>query len=150
MQPLEREYLALSKLNNLTFHHKVTMGFKHIKKNNVVGICTYGENWREIDVDVDYWNNIQPLERLALVFHELTHCYCRRDHDYGSGIKYPPTEEARVEQAKEWQRVGGPKPGRLEDGCPSSVMYPVVLNEECVQHHYNEYIKEMFNRCDPF
>lgn len=150
VQYLVDEYVKLSELNRLIFDKKVTVGFKKINRGNVIGICTFGSNWREIDLDVDFWEYNSDTERLALVFHELTHCYCARAHDWAAGHSYPSTESARIKEAKIWLNDGGPRPGYLEDGCPSSLMHPVVVEEECVLTHYDYYISEMFDRCQPY
>lgn len=118
--------------------------------DNAVGLCTYGPDWHEIDIDSDFWNRHDSSERLALIFHELTHCYCNRDHDWGSGIMYLDTEKERIAEAEEWQITGGLKPGRFDDGCPYSLMYPIVVDSDCLLGHYSEYISEMFNRCRPY
>lgn len=149
-QPLVDEYMWLSKQNNLEFKHKVTIGFKKITEENVIGLCTYGHKWREIDLDLDFWLTSSLSEREALLFHELSHCYCHRDHDYGDGKNYPETEKLRIEEALEWRKHGGPKPGRYDDACPISLMYPVVVDSSCFLAHYGDYVKEMFDRCDPY
>lgn len=150
LQPLANEFTWLSKQNNIEFHSFVTMGLKKIDAGNVVGICTYGADFREIDIDIDFWNNAVPTERLAVVFHEMTHCYCGRPHDWGTGTKYPETEKDRIKEALDWAANGGPRPGRYDDGCPTSLMYPIVVGADCVLLHYDEYTKEMFNRCEPY
>lgn len=150
LQYLVDEWLWLSKQKHLIFTHNVIIGFKKINQGAAIGLCTYGVGWHEIDIDTDYWKKASAANRLEIVFHELTHCYCNRNHDYGNGIKYPAEESARIAQALDWVKNGGELPGRLEDGCPSSIMYPVALEDDCIWHHYNSYVSEMFNRCRPF
>lgn len=142
------EYMWLSTQNNIQFYNKVTIGFKKIKDGNVIGTCTYGGFFREIDIDIDYWNNSTKAERMALIFHELTHCYCGRGHDYGENLEYPETEMARIARALQWKMRGGPRPGYWDDGCPFSLMYPVVVDDDCTLAHYAEYTAEMFDRCE--
>ena len=150
LQGMVDEWLWLAKQNNLVFSRKVTVGFKKIGRDRVIGLCTYGLGWHEIDIDTDIWESISGAAKLEVVFHELTHCYCNRSHDYGNGIEYPSSESARVAQALDWTRNGGERPGRLADGCPSSIMYPIALQDDCVWHHYDFYVAEMFDRCKPF
>lgn len=141
----------LSKQYNITFTRPVTIGFKKIKRGNAVGMCTYGGNWREIDIDIEYWlNNHSSAEKLALLYHELIHCYCTRGHDYGEGKDYPEGVQARIDRALRWLKEGGERPGYWDDGCPTSLMYPVVIEQDCMLRHYHEYIKEMFDRCIPW
>jgi hypothetical protein len=147
-QNIVSEYLELSRLNHIIFHNPVTVGFKNIQHGDVVGVCHYGGYFREIDVDINYWNNSTTLSHLALLYHELTHCYCTRDHDYGKEKKYPETEAARIVQAIQWKVNGGERPGHWDDGCPVSLMYPIVVDDDCMQAHYAEYTQEMFDRCE--
>lgn len=148
-QYLVDQWMELSKQRGLVFNTKITVGFKKIS-GSAIGICTYGSGWREIDLDIDFWNNSGSTQRLAVVFHELTHCYCTRKHDYDNGTLYPETETARIAQARAWVINGGERPGRFEDGCPTSIMYPIVLDKDCAWQHYAYYVDEMFNRCEPF
>lgn len=149
--PFVNEYLKLAAINHIDFDDEVTLGFKSLNDGSTIGTCTYGWGWREIDLDIGYWNSATPTERLALTFHELTHCYCNRDHDWGEDKPYPSTAELRMEQANSWRKKGGPAPGRFtSDGCPTSFMYPIILDDDCVLHHYNHYVFEMFERCEPF
>lgn len=149
-QSLLDEYMWLSEQNNIHFYNKVTIGFREIKQGNIVGYCTYGGYFREIDIDTNYWNHSTNMTKLTLLFHELTHCYCGRGHDYEKDHNYPETEAARIARALQWKLEGGDRPGYFEDGCPFSFMYPVVVDDDCVRKHYAEYTKEMFDRCRPF
>lgn len=144
------EYMYLSRQKHIEFDDTVTIGFKNLNEGNIIGLCTYGGPWREIDIDINYWNNSSKMTHMALLFHELTHCYCGRDHDYGPKSKYPETEAARIARALQWKAEGGPRPGYWDDGCPVSLMYPVIVDDDCTRAHYNEYIEEMFSRCDPW
>jgi hypothetical protein len=144
------EFMWLSKQNNITFSRQVSMGFKKIKRGNVIGVCTYGGNWREIDVDIDFWLNNPPSARWALVFHELAHCYCTSGHDYGEDKEYPESLAERIAQALDWREKGGERPGYWDDGCPVSILYPKLVDSDCFLMHYQEYVKEMFDRCNPW
>ena len=143
------EYMWLSAQNNILFKKDVTIGFKSLPEA-AVGMCTYGGWFREIDVDPTYWKQTTKITHLALLFHELTHCYCDRGHDYGNGVNYPASSEARLKQAIKWMVEGGPRPGFWDDGCPTSLMFPVVVDDICMKEHYREYTTEMFNNCKPW
>lgn len=149
LQPMVDEYLWLSHQNHIAFSGTVTLGLKKIGISSVVGLCTRAPGFREIDIDIDFWNKRGASQRLVTVFHELTHCYCAREHDYDKGTPYLPTEQGRIAEASAWS-VGQPKPGRFDDACPKSLMYPIVVDEDCFRSHYGEYVKEMFNRCNPY
>lgn len=150
MRGIVDEFMWLSAQNNLEFHHSVTIGFKDINDGAVVGLCTYGGYFREIDIDRTYWNHSTNGTKIALLYHELTHCYCNRGHDYGKDLKYPESEAARIARAIQWKLEGGERPGYWDDGCPISLMYPVVVDNQCFRQHYAEYTKEIFDRCRPF
>lgn len=148
IQKIVDEYKWLSMQKQITFKNSVSIGFKKIDRGNVIGLCTYGPGWREIDVDIEFWLNNGNSEKLALLFHELTHCYCGRSHDWADGREYPATLQGRIDEAVEWSKKGGQRPGRFDDGCPSSLMYPIIVDERCFKTHYSHYVNEMFDRCN--
>lgn len=147
-QPFVDEYMWLGAQNHLHFDKQVTVGFKVINDGRIVGMCNYGGWFREIDLDTSYWIYSTKTTRMTLMFHELTHCYCDRAHDYGKGDDYPEAQKARIRRAIEWRVEGGPRPGYWADGCPVSIMHPVLLSDDCMLEHYQEYTTEMFDRCD--
>lgn len=149
------QYMALSTRHNLTFHNKVTMGVKKINEGNVIGLCTYGRGWREIDIDEAFFSENSTQRQKILVFHELTHCFCSRGHDF-NGVDYPSALTAFFERIKLKAVRGIPwcidrnVPGYLSDGCPASIMHPYILDQQCIDLHYDYYIDEMFEACEPY
>lgn len=141
------DFMWLSAQNHITFSHKVSIGFKHIDQGAVVGLCTNGLYFREITLDIDFWITATQLGRTALIWHELAHCYCDRDHDYNS-IPYPDSESERLKETI--RGIFYKKQGYYSDECPMSLMYPSVVPDECVRVHYDEYTKEIFQNCKPY
>lgn len=144
MQSYVKDYKELATINGITFRNTVTMGFTDIKEDSVIGLCTYGITFRQIDIDLNYWRHASDMSKMALMYHELTHCYCTRDHDFGEGKPYPAKSEDR------WKTPLTPANGYFPDGCPMSMMHPVILEDTCTQLHYGEYVKEIFDRCNAF
>jgi Zn-dependent peptidase ImmA (M78 family) len=118
------------------------VGFKNINQGNIVGLTTYGFGFREIDISIDFWNSSTSLSRAALVFHEMGHAYCHRDHDYGNGTEYGDADKARKDPNKE--------DGFYEDSCPVTLLFPEVVEDNCFEKHYEGYVTEIFNRCVPW
>ncbi len=155
LQPLVNEYKALASEKNLQFKHEVTVGFTDIKESNgkykAVGVCYYGNDFREIDIDRNEWETSSEWGRKALLFHELTHCYCTRPHDWAKDKKYPEVFMQNVfDYLKRFSLLKEdkkPKPGYREDGCPISIMHPIVIDDDCMVIYYDQYMKEMFERC---
>lgn len=152
LKTITNAYFRLSARNNIGFKHNVSMGFSHINSGRTIGFCTFRKDFREINLDSDYWQRASWNDKIALVFHEMTHCYCARDHDFGEGEMYPDNTIRALLQ--EWgSRIPysplKPK-GYMDDSCPLSIMHPVILSDECFKAHYKYYVKEMFNRCEPF
>lgn len=148
--PLVNEYMDLARDCGIKFKHKVTVGFMDIKDSDVIGVCHYNTFWREIDIDKDYWDRASKTSRMILVFHELSHAYCNREHDYGLGKKYD-SSNMDVSIRSEFilpTRFRHNMEGFYPDGCPLTIMYPKILNDSCVLDHYAEYMVEMFNRCE--
>lgn len=139
--PYVNEYLELAAIQGIKFRHSVTIGFKDIQEDYVVGITNYGLfGFREIDIDATFWRESTWISRLTLVLHELDHAYCYRKHDYGDGKDY---DEENIKHPI----VGE---GYFKDRCPVSIMFPVILPDDCMIRHYGEYVTELFDRCEPF
>jgi hypothetical protein len=152
LKQITEEFFHLSKRNNVTFKEKVTIGFSSIEKDKIIGTCTYGNNFREIDLDIEFWERADWMSKVALVYHEMAHCYCRRMHDFDDGKAYPETvmgiliDFAMIRQPLTPMQP----PGYFYDHCPKSIMHPTILDSQCFQKHYPHYVKEMFARCEPF
>jgi len=149
-QKIHDEFVDLAKKQNIKFDKPVTIGFTHIKRDDVAGQCTMSNQFREIDVDIDYWEHSTELRKRALLYHELGHCYCYRDHDYGKNKKYPEDVAKRIADAIDYYLGRSLPKGYYLDGCPQSLMYPSVIDDECYVFHHNQYVKEIFDRCIPW
>jgi hypothetical protein len=138
-----KKYKEFAAMQGIGFKHEVTVGFKNINDGATVGLTHYGNGWREIDIDAQYYKHITELSREALLFHELTHSYCERGHTYEHGKAWPEYDD--------WHGKD-PKEGRYKDGtdCPLSLMFPVVLDDFCMLTHYTNYVTEMFQDCVPY
>lgn len=150
----ETMYVFDAMIHGLKFKSPVTMGFttRKMKVGNetVVGLCTYGKNFREIDIDLKYWNESTWTTKRTLIYHEMTHCLCTRFHTYKNGT-YPEIDSTFK---KIIARVQMPfyknPPGFYPDKCPLSIMYPYVVSDECIAKHWPEYENEMFEGCNPY
>lgn len=144
VQVLVNEYKDLAKKQGIVFDKEVTVGFKYMGGGTVIGRCTYGWGWREVDLDQWFWITSSDIVAKALLFHELTHAYCDREHDYSEGNYYPsPAEIDDPDYVI-------PKDGYYPDKCPLSIMYPIIVDEDCLKKHLEDYEIEMFNRCSPY
>lgn len=154
---IDKEILAFKKMyaidaaiNGIKFKTPVTIGFNSIKhkkgKPTVIGLCTYGNNFREIDVDIKYWKESSWKSKRTLIYHEMTHCFCGRLHTFRDGT-YPEAEEIEKMGKAPFSML---TPGYLQDGCPASIMYPYILSDECVDRHWEMYDSEMFEGCNPY
>jgi len=149
-RPLYDEYLELAKRNHLTFTHTVHLGFKHIDRGNAIGVCYYFKD-REIDLDVDYWKNNSDTQKKILLWHEMDHCYCGRSHDWAEGKNYPETYVDKKIQFLRTIFFGRPlRAGYFEDNCPMSLMSPTIVSDFCYMEHGEYYLKELFDRCNPY
>lgn len=146
-KPYYEEYTRLAMKRKIVFNHDVTIGFKEINEGSTIGICTLSEKWHEIDLDTVFWKKHSEIERKFLTFHELTHCFCNRDHDFGNGQMYTPLGwfATLIPFRKDYKSTG-----YFKDGCPMSIMAPVIATEDCLESYYEYYIDEMFNRCKPW
>lgn len=142
LTPYVDRWLGLAKNNGLEFKNTVNIGFKKVTIDGAVGLCYYGSKFREIEIDPEYWNRISYISKTVLVWHELSHCYCKRDHDYDKDKVYPTP--------KEIESQGKKIEGYYKDKCPLSLMYPIVVDELCFVMHSDDYAREQFQRCEPY
>lgn len=154
LEELLKSYKEEATKRGIKFTKPLTMGFKDIDDGNVVGLCTYGDDWREIDVDKKFWKKSNALTRKTLIYHELTHCLCTRGHDFGKDANYPEGVMAKIlndiPQHFRFYMLYDPPPGYYDDGCPYSIMHPVVIDNQCMKDHKKEYAEEMWQRCKPW
>lgn len=153
-EPMILEFVRLAQLNNIEFTKSISVGFTNIDRSDgghrVVGTCFYRRKWREVEIDLKEWNETPELTKENLLYHELVHCLCSRGHDFGDGEEY---------ESPQWDSLFGflyrwpfnfKQAGRYPDKCPLSIMFPSVMPKKCMAKHREEYLKEMFQRCDPW
>lgn len=149
-QKIHDEFVGLAKKQGVKFDKPVTIGFMHIKRDDVAGQCTMSNKFREVDIDEGYWDHSTDIRKRVLLYHELGHCYCYRSHDYGKDNNYPEDPAKRISDAIDYYLGLSLPKGYYSDGCPFSIMYPSVIQDECYVFHYKEYVAEVFDRCIPW
>jgi hypothetical protein len=152
IKTITNEFFRLSELNDIAFSNKVSIGYYKIDRGKVIGTCRLRKTFREIYIDKDFWDRATWASKVALVYHELVHCYCQRDHDFGDGDKYPDNSlKGIIDRIMIKQTLTPLRPtGYMDDNCPKSIMHPTILDDNCFLKHYQHYTTEMFSRCDPF
>lgn len=142
------EYIKLAADRNIKFTKRINVGFSKIAETNglsrVIGFCTLAADFREIDIDSVFYEKASEERKKFLLFHELTHCYCGRDHDFDAKNAYLPIETELI--VKNYQK----RLGFFLDECPVSIMHPQIVSDSCIKDHRKEYINEMFDRCHPY
>ena len=61
VQGLVNEYKDLAKKQGIVFDKEVTVGFTKLGENgrfDIIGRCTYGWGWREVDISPEFWHKI--------------------------------------------------------------------------------------------
>lgn len=121
------------------------MGIKFADlKSSLAGTC-YVSPWNsDIRIDKSWWkNNKSQLVREELLFHEFGHCVLYRSHTiptshsgFAGWLERLLFKLGILNKQKEY----------LDDGCPSSYMYPYVIGEYCIEVHYYYYLKELFSK----
>ena|ERR1700677_1881457 len=154
LRSYEIMYAIDAEIHGIKFKQPVTMGFKttkmKLRKGSIVGLCTYGNYFREIDINQEYWDQSSWESKRTLIYHEMTHCMCGRQHTWRGGV-YPedgPDNELRFRENR-LKFYELPK-GFLPDQCPASIMYPYVVSDECAIKHWSFYEDEMFDDCVPY
>jgi hypothetical protein len=144
-------YAYLSTYNHISFKHTVNIKFVFMKSKNTVGLCLYNKN-RTIEIDKEYWDESSIIEKMILLYHELTHCYCDRGHDFGKDKQYPDDSiKSFINSLLNINQLSlVSHEGYFDDSCAFSIMHPILINKKCFEVHYLYYIKEMFEKCDPY
>lgn len=159
LKEYQDEFFELAAERGIQFHREVTMGFSTIKPGlftSVIGTCTYGGDWREIDIDRVFFSSKSYLQKKALLFHEMIHCYCTRSHTYGSKARTPYPDGLfgrfveKMTSEKDDPVIPETERPYFDDGCARSIMHPLIVSSNCMFNHYSHYIDEMFNRCRPW
>ena len=149
LEPLAKEYRDLAEIAKIKFTHTIGADFKRMEEPNVIGVCYSSPGYRQIEIDTLFWSQADSYQRMALMYHELTHCYCGRNHDY-KGRDYPDNATIYISEASLAEDKKKPIPLYYDDGCPRSIMHPYIVPTHCMKVHYSEYITEMFERCVPY
>jgi len=94
-----------------------SISFKSLE-GATVGKCNPITN--EIVIDPMYWFRVATkLEKRALIYHEMMHCVQFVSH----------------------------KKGKLKDGCPRSIMNPILPGNRCIKKHEKSYIEDLRDLC---
>lgn len=111
-------------------------------KSGVIGLCYWlplGPN--RIEIDSQFWTVSEDISRKALMYHELGHCVCSRDHT--------PVEAEWLIGLLNSLGVEHIRSTKLFDGCPKSLMHPYLPSEDCLKRHWGHYKEELFKSCVP-
>jgi hypothetical protein len=89
---------------------------------------------KAIQVRWDIFLFSSELQKKAIIFHEILHCYCGRKHTILKGSY--------------WEMFGWTyKKTNNKGDCPLSIMYPSLLSSECLNQNWEEYMEEAFSFC---
>jgi hypothetical protein len=86
-----------------------------------LGVCITGLETPIIEINPNYWVNLNESEKEHVMFHELGHCVLNRGHDEGQLL--------------------------LEDlgyYIPKSIMYPYIFSSNVYESNYDYYVNELF------
>ena len=60
---------------------RITASIEEIDEEHVAGQCSIQHQFsKHITIDLEFWNRSSNLFKEFIIFHELGHCYLRRDH----------------------------------------------------------------------
>lgn len=152
LAPLINEYKSqLSdklKLPKISIAPRLTAGFSDkFDDTETVGICkSWYDNDSEIEILKSFWEKSDEKTRAVLVWHEVTHCVCNRNHTHAGGA-YPEPKDGLFSLTG----LSGAeleKKGYFSDFCPTSIMHPYILSHYCIVKHWDHYKLEMLEGCE--
>ena len=122
LTPYFDNFLEDAKKNNVKIDMKrfnnIEYQFKSLQ-SPAAGQCRYFPAQITIDPSTFYTGSTERTKKL-LVYHELGHCYCRRDH-----MDIINTRTV----------------------CPESLMNSYIPSNDCIRRYMKDYIKELFENC---
>jgi hypothetical protein len=122
---------------------KLSMQFANLE-GSTIGVCYWQRPWEpyiRVEIDRAYWHTEDVFHQWSLIFHELGHCLCNREHTLNPRswvVQW--LDSLNIRHQRHWT---------FPDGCPRSVMNPTDFSSECVAQHQEEYIREIFSGCQP-
>ena len=141
------EFYRQADLRDIRFQHKISIGFQKLKDDNELAECREYKTFKEIVINSNRWNRLDEITRLMTLFHELGHYSCGRDHDF-NGLRYPEIKDLMAPEVLPHRK--NHRLGYFLDGCPQSLMYPIIVDDTCSMPHYQEYLEELFRNCKPY
>ncbi len=125
--------------------NKISINFVTDLSKRAIGRCWWLlDGNTEIEIDKEWWDSYwtSHLDKRMTVYHELEHCIRYRLHT--NRVSKINSVESFLDEIGYWLGII-PKPGFLEDGCPSSIMNSYSASTTCQEKHYEYYIEEMRN-----
>jgi hypothetical protein len=119
-------------------------------KGGTIGLCYYPMfgNKGKIEIDTNFWVQASETKRRGLMWHEFGHCVCGLGHSV-------EIEQLEPNWLIKFLHRLGVKTARnrgfyLNDGCPKSLMHPLLPSEECLEKHWESYKSQIIKSCRPF
>ena len=133
---------------------QISIHFKKLeyseKGEGTIGLCYWGFNAfgkggtpPRIEIDPSYWEFHSEIQKRALIFHEIGHCGCQREH--------PNVEVNWLVKLLDKAHISHRRYAinYFEDTCPRTIMHPYDLSSACLTRHKKYYDEEMFKHCTP-
>lgn len=112
------------------------------KNGGVIGYCTkWWQDYFVVEIDRVRWSDVDEPDRWQLIYHELGHCICNREHTI-------PIGTLGFLKFLERNGIKHVRYEKYEDGCEKSLMHPYDVATYCVHAHRTDYLKEMFDHCE--
>lgn len=122
----------------ITFHDNIA---KEIDHKNAIAVCYQQLVFPlKIQIEKEWWYRTGDYEHWSVVYHEAGHCVCHLDHT-------SDTDSEWFFDLLAHHGVRAIHAPWMADGCPKSLMYPIVVGQDCVIRHEDEYVKELFAKC---
>jgi hypothetical protein len=111
------------------------------KLGTILATCYYSPySTNYITINRKWWNAeagpYYSRKFARVIWHELGHCVLGRDHTYSY-------DQSWYVKLLEWINLTEQK-GFLKDGCPISLMHPIIVDDYCAEKHYLYYLQELY------
>lgn len=129
LKPYYNDFKAQAKQFNVKITPRVAVIFFFPLEDGIAGDCSFNQVTTTIRVNSNYWRHHSEEEKAMILYHEMGHCYLKRDH---------------IAEVKRFNLI-------LSKQCPTSIMYPSVeIINNCLVDNWEYYMVELFTNPNNF
>lgn len=126
-KPYYRDFRTQARYFDAKIYPRIGVIFSFPLEEGIAADCSYNKFTTTIRVNSKYWKVHSEEEKAMILYHEMGHCYLKRDHE-NSTVQFKSI---------------------MSQKCPRTLMYPSVeIINNCLVDNWEYYMIELFT--NPF